>query len=190
MPDPDRAVITLLGQPTLFILWHNRLFLSAEIFRRFRSGHPVYGLVSPSKDGAWLTGFFSAMGMRTIRGSSSRMGREAATAAIDVLRAGCDVGITPDGPRGPSYELKPGALVIARRAQPRVVLVGMDFESAWRLSSWDGFYVPRPFSRVRTRFVTVQPEELADRDEAARQLGARLVELNPDRIPAPVRTKG
>jgi len=190
MKESDRAVITYRGQPTVFILWHNRLFLTSEIFRRFREGHPVYGLVSASNDGAWLAAFFSAVGMRAVRGSSSRMGREAASALVDVLRRGNDVGVTPDGPRGPAYEMKPGALIVARRTQTRVALVGIDFESSWRVRSWDGFYLPRPFSRVNMRFELVPLEELKDRDEAAHRMGARLVEMNPDRIPAPVRTRG
>jgi lysophospholipid acyltransferase (LPLAT)-like uncharacterized protein len=94
-----------------------------------------------------------------VRGSSSRLGREAAKALVDVMRAGDDVGITPDGPRGPVYEMKPGALIVARRAQAAVVLVGMDFESSWRLPSWDGFHLSRSPSPASTcaRF-----EELVD----------------------------
>jgi hypothetical protein len=130
-----------------------------------------------------------AVGMKAVRGSSSRNGREAASALVEVLRSGCDVGITPDGPRGPVYEMKPGALIVARRAHPRVCLVGMDFESSWRVASWDGFHLPRPFSRVHARFELIPVDELKERDEAAHLLGARLVELNPDRSPAPVRRR-
>jgi lysophospholipid acyltransferase (LPLAT)-like uncharacterized protein len=189
VPDQDREVIGLQGQPTLFIQWHNRLFLTADIVRRFRGGHPIYSMISASGDGAWLAAFFSALGLRAVRGSSSRHGREAATAMVGALKAGCDAGITPDGPRGPVYEMKPGALIVARRARTRIVLVGIDFESSWRLASWDGFHLPKPFSRVHMRFVTVDPSELDDRDEAARSLGRRLSELNPDRVAAPVRRR-
>ena len=189
MSEQDLEAITLQGQPITFIIWHNRLLMTAEIVRRYRGGHPIYGLISASNDGAWLAGFFSSVGIRAVRGSSSRFGREAATALVDVLRAGFDVGITPDGPRGPAYEMKPGALIVARRAHSQVVLVGMDFESAWRVSSWDGFYLPKPFSFIHMRFELVELDELSDRGEAARQLGVRLVAMNPDRIPAPVRTR-
>jgi len=187
MPEGDLGVIESQAQPTIFVLWHNRLFMTPEIFRRYRKGSRLYSLISASRDGAWLAAFFSAMGMHAVRGSSSRFGREAATALLEMLRAGDDVGITPDGPRGPAYEMKPGALIVARRARTRVVLLGMDFESSWRLSSWDGFHLPRPFSRVHMRFEAVAPEAFDERDEASRRLGQRLVELNPDRIAAPVR---
>lgn len=185
LPAKDLAVVSLQGEPTLFVLWHNRLFMAADIVRRYRAGHPLYSLISASKDGAWLNALFSALGLRTVRGSSSRLGREAASDLLEVLGAGNDVGITPDGPRGPLYEMKPGAFVVARRARTRVVLAGMDFESSWRMASWDGFHVPRPFSRVHLRFETVDAGQLDDRDEAAQLLGGRLAEMNPDRIPAP-----
>ena len=185
LPDRDLAVVSLRGEPTLFVLWHNRLFMAADVVRRYRAGQPLYSLISASKDGAWLTAFFSALGLRTVRGSSSRLGREAASDLLEVLRAGNDVGITPDGPRGPVYEMKPGAFVVARRARTRVVLAGMDFESSWRMASWDGFHVPRPFSRVHMRFEVVDAGQLDDREEAAQQLGRRLAEMNPDRTPAP-----
>jgi len=167
-------------QPIAIVLWHNRLFLSAEIVRRFRQGRPAYALVSASKDGAWLSAFFSLVGMRTVRGSSSRLGREAATALVEVLRAGDDIGITPDGPRGPCYDLKAGALIVARRTKAPLLLVGAHFHSAWRLKSWDGFYLPKPFSRVTMRSLVVPAEALADRDAAAEQVRVQLLSINPD----------
>lgn len=172
-------------QPVAIVLWHNRLFLAAEIVRRYRRGRVPYALVSASQDGAWLTAFFSLVGLRTVRGSSSRLGREAATALVEMLRAGHDVGITPDGPRGPCYEMKPGAIIVPRRTQTPLVLVGAEFSSAWRMRSWDRFYLPKPFSRVRMRSEVVPAALLADRDAATAFVSARLLELNPDRgVPA------
>jgi lysophospholipid acyltransferase (LPLAT)-like uncharacterized protein len=166
--------------PVAMVLWHNRLFLSAEIVRRYRKGRRPYALVSASQDGAWLTAFFAMAGLNTVRGSSSRMGREAAMALVDVLRDGHDVGITPDGPRGPCYELKPGAVIVTRRTATPILVLGGEFESAWRLRSWDRFYVPKPFSRVRMRCELIPVEQLADRDAALALLKERLIALNPD----------
>ena len=178
----DLRNYTKRDEPIAMVLWHNRLFLAAEIFRRYRQPKPMYALVSPSQDGAWLTAFFSLIGLRTVRGSSNSLGREAATALVGVLRGGYDVGITPDGPRGPCYEFKPGALIVARRTRTPLLLIGADFEAAWRLNkAWDRFYLPKPFSRVRMRCELVTVEELADRESAAARLQNRLIELNPDR---------
>lgn len=166
--------------PVAFVLWHNRLFLAPEIYRRWRRGRPLYALVSASQDGAWLTAFFALVGMRTVRGSSSRMGREAASALVEVQRAGHDIGVTPDGPRGPCYEVKPGALIVARRTHAPLLLVGGTFTAVWRFKSWDRFILPRPFSRVRMRCELIAPEQLADREAATALLQARLLALNPD----------
>src|SRR6185437_8699149 len=104
--------------------------------------------------------------MRAVRGSSSRLGREALTGLVEVVKAGHDVGITPDGPRGPCYDFKPGALIVARRTGCLALLVGGEFTSAWRMRSWDGFYLPKPFSRVRIRCLEASEELAAERDEA------------------------
>ena len=173
-------------EPVAMVLWHNRLFLAAEILRRYRQGRTPYALVSASQDGAWLTAFFSLMGLRAVRGSSSRLGREAASDLVEVMRAGYDIGITPDGPRGPRYELKPGAIIVPRRTGAPLLLIGGEFASTWRLRSWDRFYLPKPFSRVRMRCELVANDQLADRDAAAARIQARLLALNPDREDKPV----
>jgi lysophospholipid acyltransferase (LPLAT)-like uncharacterized protein len=176
----DTQLLARADRPLVFMLWHNRLFVAAEIYRRFLHGRTVYGLVSKSRDGAWLAAFFSLMGLRVVRGSSSRGGREAVTALVDVLRAGHAVGITPDGPRGPCYDFKTGGLMVARRAGARVVLMGMEFSSARRLRSWDGFYVPKPFSRVHVRCVVVPDDALNGPESSASVLRAQLIALSPD----------
>lgn len=171
---------TKKDEPVAIILWHNRLFLAAEIVRRFRQGRPAYALVSASQDGAWLTAFFALAGLQTVRGSSSRFGREAASALVGVLHTGNDIGITPDGPRGPCYDVKPGSVIVARRARVPMLLVGGEFRSALRLNSWDRFYLPMPFSRVRMRCEVIPVDQLADRDAGIALLRSRLLALNPD----------
>jgi lysophospholipid acyltransferase (LPLAT)-like uncharacterized protein len=181
-----RPRVAAAGEDTracVFILWHNRLWLAAEIARRWRKGRVLHGLISASKDGAWLAAFFAAMGLGAIRGSSSRGGREAATALVEALRAGHDAGITPDGPRGPCYECKPGAIIVARRAEARALIVGIAYEHAWRLRSWDRLALPQPFSTVRL-IMQEAPPELLHSPEAVATLRARLLALNPDEIPS------
>ena len=178
----DLRNYTKCDVPVAFVLWHNRLFLASEIYRRYRRPRPTYALISASKDGALLAAFFAMVGgMRAARGSSSSHGREAANALVELQRAGHDIGITPDGPRGPCYDLKPGAVIVPRRTGAPLLLVGGEFTSAWRLKSWDRFYLPRPFSRVRMRCELIENQELADRDAAVARIKARLLALNPDR---------
>ncbi|MFT3780546.1 MAG: lysophospholipid acyltransferase family protein [Nibricoccus sp.] len=179
-PDAEKN-LSKIDEPVAFVLWHNRLFLVSEIFRRYRQRRPIYGLVSASKDGAWLDAFFSLVGISSVRGSSSRFGREAVTGLVNVMKAGNDIGITPDGPRGPRYDFKAGGLIVARRAHAPILLLGGEFRSAWQFKSWDAFYLPKPFSRVRVHCELIHAAELADRDESAQHLRERLLAMNPDR---------
>ena len=150
-------------EPTAVVLWHNRLFLTPEIFRRYRSRRRIYGLVSASKDGAWLAAFYRLIGIQPVRGSSSNFGREAARQLIEVMREGHDIGITPDGPRGPIYTVEPGvagwsrAAITAPDDAPRCGIQPVP----GRLKSWDRFYIPRPFSRITLRTDMV-PAKKAD----------------------------
>ena len=157
------------------------------MFRRYRAGRPVYALVSASKDGAWLAAFYRLNGLVPVRGSSSKLGREAARALVVKMQEGNDVGITPDGPRGPLYAVEPGALVITRRVNAPMVIVGAEFAAAWRLRSWDRFYIPRPFSRVVLRCRVLSPSKPDGARLEAEELKAALLAVNPDPVETPPR---
>lgn len=179
--DPETlARLTKSDEPVAIVIWHNRLFISAEIFRRYRNKRRVFGLVSASKDGAWLAAFYRLIGLTPVRGSSSNFGREAGKALIEVMREGHDIGITPDGPRGPIYTVEPGVLVVTRRNNAPMVLVGAEFGPAKRLRSWDRFYIPWPFTRIRMR-CTVLPAKNPDGTKlSADEVRAALLAINPD----------
>ena len=180
----DKARITKRDEPVAIVLWHNRLLLSPQVFRRYR-GKPLFALVSASRDGAWLAAFFRTVGVRTVRGSSSRGAREAVGALTAVLKAGHDIGITPDGPRGPRYDLKPGGVIVARRARATVLLLGLECAAAWRFRSWDGLYLPWPFARVRVRCIEVSAVELmGDRAAVVAAVARKLTSINADHVAA------
>lgn len=174
--------------PGVYLLWHNRLFLVAEINRRFRrskDSSPMHGLVSASKDGAYLSYFFERVGIVPLRGSSSRRGAQALREILDVLNSGGSIGITPDGPRGPCYDFKVGSTLLMRKTRSHVVMIGARFGCALRLKSWDGFYIPLPFSKVYLDYELIDnPAEFtADQttEQTTRLLTATLRRLNPDK---------
>ena len=175
-----RAQLNGVPEATAVVLWHNRLFLTPEIFRRHRSHRRIYGLVSASKDGAWLAAFYRLIGIQPVRGSSSNFGREAARQLIDVMREGHDVGITPDGPRGPIYTVEPGVLVVTRRNHAPMRLIGAEFASAWRLKSWDQFYLPCPFSVVTLRTDMIAARNADGSKVTAEEVRTKLLSINPD----------
>jgi lysophospholipid acyltransferase (LPLAT)-like uncharacterized protein len=67
----------------------------------------------------------------------------------EVMAQGRDAVITPDGPRGPAYQIGPGIVFLAQKSGAAVVPINMEYSSCWRLRSWDRFILPRPFSKVR-----------------------------------------
>jgi len=137
--------------PLTIILWHNRLFVAGEWHRRFRKKRKCYGLISARNDGAWLEIFYGWIGIRAIRGSRNRRGFEATRQLIRVVKEGNDVGITPDGSRGPKYVAKSGALVVAKSSRSTVALLSFTYSWAFRLKSWDEFVVPLPFSSITAK---------------------------------------
>ncbi len=172
--------LTKSDEPAAVVLWHNRLFLSPEMFRRYRGQRRLYGLVSASKDGAWLAAFYRMIDLQPVRGSSSNFGREAARLLIEKLRAGNDIGITPDGPRGPMYAVEPGVLVVTRRSNAPLILFGAEFSHAWRLRSWDRFCIPWPFSRITMRCAVLRPVQPDGTKLGTDDIRAALRAINPD----------
>ena len=135
--------------PLVFFLWHNRLFLAGEWHKRYRKQKTCYGLISASRDGAWLETFYGWAGILPIRGSQNRRSTQSVRELIRVVRKGNDVGITPDGSRGPIYKAKPGAILLARITKSPICLLSFKFSGSWELKSWDRFVIPFPFSKVK-----------------------------------------
>ena len=150
----DRAGV--VGKPVnenyIAALWHNRLLLISFALKRFLPQRPGAGLISASRDGDLIADLTQRFGFEVVRGSSSRLGASALRELESVLASGRDVLITPDGPRGPAYELGPGIIFLAQKTGAAVVPINMEFSGCWRVNSWDGFILPRPFSKVRVIF--------------------------------------
>ena len=147
----DRAGV--LGKPVdqnyIGALWHNRLLIFPFVLQRFFSNRRGAALISASRDGDLLADAIARFGFDVVRGSSSRLGASAILQLTDVLASGRDVVITPDGPRGPAYELGPGIIFLAQKSGAAVLPVNMEYSRCWRLKSWDRFILPRPFAKIR-----------------------------------------
>jgi lysophospholipid acyltransferase (LPLAT)-like uncharacterized protein len=179
----DKAAWDAAGAGRLVVFWHNRLLVSGDLRRRFSDTVPMNGLISASKDGSWLAAFFRLLGIGTIRGSSSWRGGRAMLEIVRHLREGEDVAITPDGPRGPCYNWKPSAAQLALTTHCTVVLAGTRYSRGRRLASWDGFYLPAPFSRVDLVLDIVAPDDPArslSLEDFSEQLRQRLMRITDD----------
>ena len=136
------------GTPFIFATWHSRVLLLPALYR----GRGLRVLISRSRDGEMIARLCARFHLDVARGSSSRGGAEALRALARALAAGTSVVIVPDGPRGPSEVVKPGLVALAALSGVAVVPVAVGASSEWRLDSWDGFRVPRPFARCVVRF--------------------------------------
>jgi hypothetical protein len=150
----DRAGV--IGTPPndryIGALWHNRLLLFPFVLKRYLPERRGAALISASRDGAMLADLIERFDFEVVRGSSSRQGASAIRQLAEVIASGRDVVITPDGPRGPAYELGQGIIYLAQQSGAEVVPVNMEYSRCWRVKSWDRFILPRPFSKVRVIF--------------------------------------
>ncbi len=141
----------ILGKKQCIIaLWHNRTFTPCYVYRYcVDSKVPMSMLTSASKDGALLSTVAGDYGMRTVRGSSHRRGAVGFRDMLRELNEGCCMCITPDGPKGPRYKSRAGVIRLASVSELPILPLCVDIPSCWRIKkAWDGFVIPKPFSRV------------------------------------------
>ena len=184
----DRTGFTknILRSPVIMCFWHNRILGITLAFLRHYPGKTRKGvnvLTSASRDGEILAQLVGRFGMDAVRGSSSRRGSRALRELIELTENGCDIAITPDGPRGPRYSFGPGAISLAQLTAAPIAPVHAKFTRCLRMQTWDGFIIPLPFSKVS---VTVDdpihvPRELNDKEfEAARSRVENLLRNEAD----------
>ncbi len=160
----DRAGVVgkVTAQNYIASLWHNRLLIFPFVLRRFFPDRHGAALISASRDGELLADAIKRFDYDVVRGSSSRLGASAILQLSQTLASGRDVVITPDGPRGPVYELGPGIVFLAQKSGAAVVPVNIEYSSCWRLKSWDRFILPRPFAKVHVIIGSPHHVELSD----------------------------
>jgi lysophospholipid acyltransferase (LPLAT)-like uncharacterized protein len=159
---------------TVYAFWHQCLFTASHRYRN----RDIAVLISRSFDGELIARVVEKFGYRPVRGSSSRgavaglleMGRE--------LQSGRAVALTVDGPRGPRFVAKPGPVLLARNQGAPLRALHFATKSSWRLNSWDGFVIPKPFTSVLLRMATPMhlPSSATDQqiDEFHQQLQREL----------------
>ncbi len=123
--------------------WHARLLLTPLLLGKWEG--PL--VISDHRDGELISAVFANFGLQASRGSSSTGGAKALLQVIRMAKQGHSPGITPDGPRGPAQVVKNGVAQIAIKSELPIVPVCYATKGYWRLSSWDKFYIPKPFSK-------------------------------------------
>lgn len=159
LDEESQRILSASSSPRMIIVWHNRSLPMPELFRRCFDPSRIACLISPSKAAAWEVAFFRQFRLRAIRGSTTRRSVQAAREILHQLRAGHDVGISPDGPSGPLYSFRPGAVALARKARVPVLLAIPNAVASRRLRTWDRHLIPYPFARVELVVRVVPPDD-------------------------------
>jgi lysophospholipid acyltransferase (LPLAT)-like uncharacterized protein len=135
--------------PIIFACWHGELLMCHYIYARYRKIPHAKVLISNHFDGMLIAKTIEHFGLDTIAGSSNRNAAKALIQGIKALKDGWDIGITPDGPQGPRHKAADGVVVMAQKADAKIMLIEMVASRYWQLSSWDKFTIPKPFGTIR-----------------------------------------
>ena len=167
------------GRGVIIAFWHGRMLLLPPFYERYLK-REAHVLISQHRDGELIARAISGFGLESIRGSSRRGGRDAMEEMKRRIREGVIIGITPDGPRGPGEKARRGTIELAHLTGAPVFPLSYAASHQKKLSSWDRFVIPAPFSKVV--FVLGDPirlrgdEGLKGRQELTVLLEKRLIE--------------
>lgn len=124
--------------------WHARMLMIPKSIPHWGG----YMLISSHRDGAFIADTMHLIGIKTVRGSSTRGG---ARAMLEMVRKsrdmGCDLGITPDGPKGPREMVQAGTVQLAMKTGLPILPICYATKRHRRAGSWDRFYIPLPFTQ-------------------------------------------
>jgi len=135
----------ITDKPVIFACWHGELLMLPYLYKYYRKTPHAKVLISPHFDGELISKTIKYFGLGTLAGSSHKNSARVLIQAIKTLKTGYDIGITPDGPKGPRHEVADGIIVMAQKAKATIVLVEIKPTKFWQLNSWDKFVIPKPF---------------------------------------------
>jgi len=132
------------SEPLVYCFWHNRIPIATYFWRR----RGIVVMSSLSFDSEYIARFIQRFGYGAAKGSSTRGARAGLIQMIRAVRSGKSAAFTVDGPRGPIYEAKPGALLVAKKSGAAILPFSISLDRCWRLPSWDRIEIPKPFARA------------------------------------------
>jgi lysophospholipid acyltransferase (LPLAT)-like uncharacterized protein len=161
----------------ILCFWHARFVLMPYCY----PGPRIVVLSSNHRDAEALVRILRKFGIEQARGSSTAGGATGMRQILRKVAEGCDVGLTPDGPKGPRRRVQPGVVAVARFTGLPIIPVTFSASPARRLRTWDGTLVPKFFSRGV--FVYGDPIVVArDASESAQEERRLALESELDRI--------
>ncbi|HEX8710197.1 MAG TPA: lysophospholipid acyltransferase family protein [Pyrinomonadaceae bacterium] len=158
------------GRVPIYTFWHNRVFLATYFFRH----RGIVVMTSQSFDGEYIARFIQRFGYGAARGSSTRGAVGAVVEMARLMRAGRPTAFTIDGPKGPRYVAKMGAVLLAKKTGQPILPFNITAARYWEVGSWDAFQIPRPFTRA---LVSIAPPIWVPADADNALLDAKRDEL-------------
>lgn len=133
------------GKIPIYSFWHNRIFAGTYFFRN----RGIVVITSQSFDGEYIARFIQKFGYGAVRGSSTRGGVGALVEMIRLMKKGLPMGFTVDGPKGPPYVAKSGAVILAKKTGNPLMPFVVETEKFWTINNWDKLQIPKPFTRAK-----------------------------------------
>ena len=163
-------------ESVVFAFWHGDLLMQPYLYYQFRKIPKANVLISDHFDGSLISKIMEYFGLGTIAGSTNRNAAKVLIQAIKSLKEGYDIGITPDGPKGPRYSVGDGIVVMAQKTGAKVILYNCKPSSYWQLGSWDKFVIPKPFGTLE--FFASEPIDLTGIaiEEAKKMIQERMMQ--------------
>ena len=162
------------GKLPIYSFWHNRIFSGTYFFRN----RGIVVITSQSKDGEYIARFIQRLGFGAVRGSSTRGGVGALVEMIRLMRSGLAMAFSVDGPKGPRYVAKTGAVLLAKKTGNPMMPFVVENKNYWTVKSWDRLQIPKPFTPVMVvigRPIYVSPD--ADIESSLAELQQSLDRL-------------
>jgi len=150
---------TIDDKQTIFACWHGELLMLPYLYFFYRKKPKAKVLISPHFDGKLISKTINFFGLDTIAGSSHKNPARTLIQAMKSLKDSYDIGITPDGPKGPRHEVADGIVVMAQKTNSKVILLNIKPTKFWQLNSWDKFIIPKPFGTLH--FYASEPLDIS-----------------------------
>ena len=170
------------GTGVILVTWHGRTLIPIARFR----GRGYWAIISTSRDGEYQNQIFRRFGFQTVRGSTSARGAvQAALCMTRHLKQGATLAFTPDGPRGPSHEVQPGAIFLAQKSGCPIIPAGISALPRKLAHAWDKYLVPLPFARAALIYgepIVIPPDAKGEDEQRfwAERVGAAIDALEAE----------
>lgn len=144
----------LAKESTVGAFWHGEFLMLPFIYKQIQKGMSkernkgYYIIASHHFDALLMVKLCELFGLQSLRGSSTKGGLRVLIESLRLLNEGYDVGMSPDGPRGPYHSIADGVVAMSQKTGKRIIPMRVVYHKYWELKTWDRFRIPKPFSRI------------------------------------------